>query len=104
MEINRLIQLAAVLAAIAVSSGYLPQILHSVRAAQVQHLKESQASKWGRPMMLPIAKGGARLKVERASPIRKLLFHFFSKSFEWYADHQQLARVSFFGVCNQSFE
>ena len=56
MEINRLIQIAAALAAIAVSSGHLPQILHSVRVAQVQLLKDSQASKWGRPMMLPMSK------------------------------------------------
>ena len=56
MELNRLFQIAAVLAALAVSSHHLPQILHTVRVAQLELLRDSQASKWGHPMMLPVSK------------------------------------------------
>jgi hypothetical protein len=48
-----LIKIAAVLAFIAVGSGNLPKILKLVRKAQIQLVKESQASKWPKAMTLP---------------------------------------------------
>ena len=53
MGINKLIQMASILAFIAVSSGQLPKILKQVKIAQLQLIKESQASKWGMPMLPP---------------------------------------------------
>ncbi len=52
MELKSLIQIAAILAVLAVSSGKLPTILKSVRVAQLHLLKDSQASKWGRLMLV----------------------------------------------------
>jgi hypothetical protein len=43
---NSLISLAVILAFLAVGSGKLPRILTLVRKAQIQLIKESQASKW----------------------------------------------------------
>lgn len=52
MGIEKLIQIAAVLATLAVSSHQLPRILHAVRVAQFHLIQESQASKWGRATLL----------------------------------------------------
>jgi len=52
MGINKLISIAATLALLAVSSHQLPRILHTVRVAQLHLIQESQASKWGRVMLL----------------------------------------------------
>jgi len=54
MGLRNLIQLAAFLAVVAVSTGQLPKILQMVRKAQIQLIKESQASKWGTPMQLSV--------------------------------------------------
>lgn len=54
MGLDKLIQLAAALAVLAVSSGYLPQIIHTVQVAQLYLIKDSQASKWGKPFLLPV--------------------------------------------------
>ena len=48
-----LIKIAMILAFIAVGSGNLPKILNLVRKAQIQLVKESQASKWPKAMTLP---------------------------------------------------
>lgn len=48
---KKLIQLAATLGLIATISGQLPRILMEVRVAQLKLLKESQASKWGTPVL-----------------------------------------------------
>ena len=48
MGIKELIQIAAILAVLTVSSGKLPAILKVVRVAQLQLLKDTQASTWGR--------------------------------------------------------
>jgi hypothetical protein len=56
MEIQKLISIAATLAVLAASTGQLPRILHSVRVAQLHLILDSQASKWGRVMLLPPAK------------------------------------------------
>jgi hypothetical protein len=48
-----LIAIASSLALVAVASGNLPKILFEVRKAQIQLIKESQASKWPKAMTLP---------------------------------------------------
>lgn len=53
MGIERLISIAVTLAFLAASTGQLPRIVHAVRGAQIQLIKDSQASKWGRAMLLP---------------------------------------------------
>lgn len=50
---KKLISISAVLAVFMVSTGRLPQTLKVVRVAQLQLIKESQASNWGRAMLLP---------------------------------------------------
>jgi hypothetical protein len=45
---DNLIKIAVVLAMAAVSSGNLPGVLKTVKKAQIQLLRESRASSWGR--------------------------------------------------------
>ncbi len=52
-HMNNLIKIAVTLAFIAVASGNLPKILYQVRVAQIQLIKDSQASKWPKAMTLP---------------------------------------------------
>lgn len=47
MGIQKLIPIAVSLAFLAASTGQLPRVLKTVRIAQLQLIKESQASKWG---------------------------------------------------------
>lgn len=54
--LNRLIEAALIAVLMAAAAGQLPRLVHSVRVAQLQLLKDSQSSKWGRPMLLPIRK------------------------------------------------
>lgn len=56
MDIKQLIQVGAILAGLAVSSGHLPQILHTVQVAQLKLIKASQTSSWGQAMLLPESK------------------------------------------------
>ena len=56
MGITKLIQIAVTFAVLAVSTGQLPRILRDVRVAQLHLIKDSQASKWGKPFLLPITK------------------------------------------------
>ncbi len=53
MNIDKLIQLAVTLAVIAASTGQLPKVIKEIRIAQLKLVKESQASKWGMPMLPP---------------------------------------------------
>jgi hypothetical protein len=53
---NKLIQAAVAAALFAAATGQLPKFIQTVRVAQYQLLKDSQASKWGRAMILPIRK------------------------------------------------
>lgn len=53
MGIDKLIAISTTLAVFAVASGQLPKILKEVRIAELKLLKESQASKWGMPMLHP---------------------------------------------------
>lgn len=45
---EKLFTIAAILAAIAVSTGQLPRIIYAVELAQLHLLQESQASHWGK--------------------------------------------------------
>ena len=49
MSIKKLIPIAVSLAAIAAANGQVPKIIHQLRIAQLEILKSSQSSKWGRP-------------------------------------------------------
>jgi hypothetical protein len=51
--IDKLISISVTLAVLTVFTGQLPKVLKKVRIAQLQLIKDSQASKWGKPMMLP---------------------------------------------------
>lgn len=53
---TKLIQAAVGAALLAAASGQLPKLIQTVRVAQYQLLKESQASKWGKPLLLPAGK------------------------------------------------
>lgn len=50
---NNLIKIAVIFAFAAVASGNLPHVLFQVRKAQIQLIRDSQASKWPKAMMLP---------------------------------------------------
>ncbi|MCM0605791.1 MAG: hypothetical protein KA715_06840 [Xanthomonadaceae bacterium] len=50
---SSLIKIAVILAFAAVATGNLPKILHQIRIAQIQLLKDYQASKWPKAMILP---------------------------------------------------
>jgi hypothetical protein len=53
---NKLILAAVTAALFAAATGQLPKFIQTVRIAQYQILKDSQASKWGRAMLFPIRK------------------------------------------------
>lgn len=52
MGIEKLIAMGAALAVLAASTGQLPRIIKAVQVAQLQLLKESQASKWPKAQLL----------------------------------------------------
>jgi len=56
MGIEKLIAIAAMLATLAVSTGQLPRILHTVQIAELHLIQDSQASKWGQAMLLTPAR------------------------------------------------
>ena len=53
---KQLIQAAVAVALTAAASGQIPKFIQTMRVAQYQILKESQAFKWGRAMLLPVRK------------------------------------------------
>jgi len=53
MGINKLVEAALIVVLVAAAVGQLPRLIHTVRIAQIQLLKDSQSSKWGRAMLLP---------------------------------------------------
>lgn len=57
MGIEKLIAFSAVLASLAAFTGQLPRIIYSVHLAELRLLKESQSSRWGIPMLLPVSNG-----------------------------------------------
>lgn len=56
MSTFKLIPIATAFAIAAAATGNLPRILLQVKLAQLHLIKDSQASKWGKPFLLPIAK------------------------------------------------
>jgi hypothetical protein len=50
---GKLISVAATLAVLAASTGQPPKILRKVQLAQLYLIKDSQASKWPKAMLLP---------------------------------------------------
>lgn len=53
---SKLIDAALIAVFMTAAAGQLPRLVQTVRVAQLQLLKESQSSKWGRAMLLPIQK------------------------------------------------
>ena len=53
---NSLIKAAVTIVLMVAAAGQLPRFVQAVRVAQYKVLKESQASKWGKPMLLPVKK------------------------------------------------
>lgn len=53
---QKLIQAAVAAALIAAATGQLPKFIVAARVAQLQILKDSQSSKWGKPFLLPVQK------------------------------------------------
>jgi hypothetical protein len=56
MGINKLVEAALIIVLMAAAVGQLPRLNQAIRIAQIQLLKDSQSSKWGRAMLLPIQK------------------------------------------------
>lgn len=54
MVSRHLIEAALAVVLLAAAVGQLPRFVHAVRIAQIQLLKDSQSSKWGRAMLLPV--------------------------------------------------
>ena len=52
MGINKLVEAALIIVLMAAAVGQLPRLNHMLRMAQIQLLKDSQSSKWGRAMLL----------------------------------------------------
>jgi hypothetical protein len=50
---NKLIEAAVILVFAVAVTGQLPKFIKAVQVAQYQVLKDSQASKWGTPFLLP---------------------------------------------------
>lgn len=53
---SKLIEAAVTAAIFAAAAGQLPKLIQQMRVAQYQLLKDSRASMWGRPMLLPVKK------------------------------------------------
>ena len=51
---RKLVEAALVVVLMAAAIGQLPRLNHTIRVAQIQLLKDSQSSKWGRAMLLPV--------------------------------------------------
>jgi hypothetical protein len=56
MGINKLVEAALIIVLMAAAIGQLPRLNQAIRVAHIQLLKDSQSSKWGRAMMLPLEK------------------------------------------------
>jgi hypothetical protein len=56
MGLNKLIEAAFVVIVVAAVAGQIPRLVQTLRVAQLQLLKESQSSKWGQAMLLPVRK------------------------------------------------
>jgi hypothetical protein len=56
MGLNKIYTLAAALTVLAVSTGQLPRVIRAVHLAQLHLIKDSQASKWPKALLLPQTK------------------------------------------------
>ncbi len=56
MGLDKLITLGAALAILAASTGQLPRAIRAVHIAQLHLIKESQASRWSKALLLPKTK------------------------------------------------
>lgn len=56
MGIEKLAQATVAVAMIAAATGQLPKLVREVQIAQFKLLKDSQSSKWGRAILLPVRK------------------------------------------------
>lgn len=56
MVSRKLVEGALIVVLMAAAAGQLPRLNHLIRVAQIQLLKDSQSSKWGRAMLLPVSK------------------------------------------------
>jgi hypothetical protein len=59
---NTLVKIAVSLAILAASTGQLPKMIYKIQLAQLYLIKESQASKWGMPMLPPDQSRANRFK------------------------------------------
>ena len=51
---KKIIETAVIAVLAAAALGQLPRLVHAVRVAQLQILKDSESKKWGRPFLLPV--------------------------------------------------
>jgi hypothetical protein len=56
MGLDKVIAMGAAMAILAASTGQLPKAIRAVQIAQLQLLKESQASNWPKAALLPESK------------------------------------------------
>lgn len=56
MGLSKLVEAALIIVLMAAAIGQLPRLNQAIRIAQIQLLKESQSSKWGRAMLLPTSR------------------------------------------------
>lgn len=61
MGINKLAEAALIIVLIAAAAGQLPRLVQTVRVAQLQLIKDSQSSKWGRAFLLREKPSATRL-------------------------------------------
>lgn len=54
MLFRKLVEAALIVVLMAAAVGQLPHLNHMLRVAQIQLVKDSQSSKWGRAMRLPL--------------------------------------------------
>jgi hypothetical protein len=59
---SSIIKVAVSLAILAASTGQLPKLIYKIQLAQLYLIKESQASKWGMPMLPPEQQNSNRVK------------------------------------------
>lgn len=53
MGLDKLIAIGAAIAVLAASTGQLPKTIRAIQIAQLQLVKDSQASKWPKAALLP---------------------------------------------------
>ena len=54
MNFTKLGETALIVVLMAAAAGQLPRFVQTLRVAQLQLIKDSQSSKWGRAMLLPV--------------------------------------------------